>query len=125
MKRREVELGSHSWVDRLAAEAFLNSCFSDAAFVTLFHTAAGTAVSRVCWHWQDPCLFNIVTLAVAGGLFGLYGSECLDRLFMGTRFPPLPPSLISRTVSVDVKHHDHLLRYICLTRSHSSGAACL
>ena len=86
MKRREVELGSHSWVDRLAAEAFLNSCFSDAAFVTLFHTA----VSRVYWHWQGPRLFDIVTLAVAGGLFGLYGSVCVDRLFVGTRFPPFP-----------------------------------
>ena len=37
MKSREVEveLGSHSWMDCLAAELFLNSCFSDTVFVTL------------------------------------------------------------------------------------------
>ena len=29
IKGREVELGSHSWMDCLAAELFLNSCFSD------------------------------------------------------------------------------------------------
>ena len=34
MKSREVELGSHSWIDRLDAELFFNSCFSDSVFVT-------------------------------------------------------------------------------------------
>ena len=41
IKRREVELGSRSWVDCLAAKLFLNSCFSDTVFVT-----ASTAVER-------------------------------------------------------------------------------
>ena len=43
----EVELGSHSWMDCLAAELFLNSHFSDTVFVTLLRTAAETAVSGV------------------------------------------------------------------------------
>ena len=45
MKSREVELGPHSRMDCLAAELFLNSCFSDTVFVTLFRTAVGTAIS--------------------------------------------------------------------------------
>ena len=42
-----MELGSHNWVDCLAAELFLNSCFPDTVFVTLFHTSVETAVSKV------------------------------------------------------------------------------
>ena len=34
IKRREVELGSLSWMDCLAAELFLSSCSSDTVFVT-------------------------------------------------------------------------------------------
>ena len=33
MKSKEVELGSHSWMVCLAAELFLNGCFSDIVFV--------------------------------------------------------------------------------------------
>ena len=47
MKSREVELDSHSWTDCLAAELFLNSCFSDTVFVTLFRTAVETTISEV------------------------------------------------------------------------------
>ena len=51
---------------------------------------------------------HIVVLAVTDGLFGRYGSERVHELFISTR-SPLPstlfPSLISRMVSVDVKHH--------------------
>ena len=47
IKSREVELDSHSWIDCLVAELFLNSCFFDAVFVTLFRTAVETAVSGV------------------------------------------------------------------------------
>ena len=42
-----VELGSHSRMDCLAAELFLNGCFSDIVFVTLFRTAVETAISGV------------------------------------------------------------------------------
>ena len=42
-----MELGSHSWMDCLAAELPLNSCFSDTVFVTLRCTAVETAVSEV------------------------------------------------------------------------------
>ena len=47
IKSREVELGSHSWMDSLAAELFLNSCFLDTVFVALFHTTVETAFSKV------------------------------------------------------------------------------
>ena len=43
-----MELGSHSRViECLAADLFLNSCFSDIVFVTLVRTAVETAVSEV------------------------------------------------------------------------------
>ena len=44
---RDVELGSHSWMDCLAAELFLSSGFLDIVFVTLFRTAVEAAVSGV------------------------------------------------------------------------------
>ena len=47
IKSRELELGSHSWMDCLVAELFLNSCFSDTVFVTLARTAVKTAISDV------------------------------------------------------------------------------
>ena len=47
IKSREVELGSQSWMDCLAAELFLNSCFSDTVFLTLLRTAVETAISGV------------------------------------------------------------------------------
>ena len=49
--RRDQEAGggvaSHSWMVCLAAELFLNSCFSDTVFVSLLCTAVGTAFSEV------------------------------------------------------------------------------
>ena len=47
IKSRVVEPGSPSWMDCLAAELFLVSRFSDTVFVTLFRTAAETAISGV------------------------------------------------------------------------------
>ena len=47
IKCREVELGSQSWMYCLAAELFLNSCFSDTVFLTLLRTAVETAISGV------------------------------------------------------------------------------
>ena len=51
IKRREVELDSHSWMEYcLAAELFARQqlllLFSDTVFVTLFRTAVETAVSE-------------------------------------------------------------------------------
>ena len=64
-----MELGSHSWMDCLAAELFFNSCFSDAVLVTLFRTAVET-------HLLNTYLFNIVVLAtVADGLLSLVAGE--------------------------------------------------
>ena len=49
----------------------------------------------------------VVALAVADGLFGLNGPECLDEPFVSTRSSlSLSPSLISLAVSVDVQHNE-------------------
>ena len=77
-------------VDSLGAELFPNGCFLDTVFVTLFRTAVERI--QVVSHWRGPHLLNIVLLAVADGLFGLYGSERWDELLTGTRLPtPLTP----------------------------------
>ena len=38
--KQTLKLGSHSWMDRLVAELFLNSCFSDTVFMTLLRTVS-------------------------------------------------------------------------------------
>ena len=77
VKRKEVELDSHSWMDCLAAELSHNSCFSDTVLVTLLRTAVETAVSEVhellhtggvpssltLLFWRGPQLLNTVVLA--------------------------------------------------------------
>ena len=109
-------LGSHSKMYCLTAvELFLNGCFSDTVFVTLFRTAVETAVNKV--HkllrtgGEVPHLLGVVFLLVADGLFSLNGSERLDELFISTLSypPPFFPSLVSLIVSVNVKHHVYLL----------------
>ena len=116
MTSSEVELGCHSGMDCLAAELFPNSRFSDTVFGTLFRTAVETAVREV--HKSlNSYLLNIVVLAVVGGLFGLYRSEFLGALLLGSR-PPLWPSLISLVVSVDVKHQERRRRYLVRFISH-------
>jgi len=87
MKKREVELGSHtshSWMDGLAAELFLNSCFSDTVFVTLFCAAVETASSKVhrLLHTagvSTPLTF--IVLATADALYSLHRLENLVELF--------------------------------------------
>ena len=56
IKSREVELGSKSRMDCLAAELFLNSCFSDTVFLTLLRTAVETAISGV----HECSFFSVV-----------------------------------------------------------------
>ena len=74
--------------------------------MALFHTGVERAIcgTRKLWntqvasHWRGPHLLNIIVLAVADGLFGLYGSEHRDEL-PDTPHPPThrrPPFLISR-----------------------------
>ena len=90
MKSREVELGSHSWVDHLAAALSCspNSCFSDTVFVTLFCTDVETPLStQIASHRWGSHLLNTVVPVVADSLFGLYGSEHWDELLIGTQFP--------------------------------------
>ena len=79
---REVELGSRSRTDCLAAELFLNSCFSDTVFVTLLRTAVETAVSEVhklLGTGGVPALTLLFWRWLHDGLFGLYGTERLDE----------------------------------------------
>ena len=78
---REVELGSHRQVHSSSFASGSNSCFSDTTFVALLRTAVETAVSEV------HKLLRTVVLAVANGLFGLYGSESTDELFMSSSSP--------------------------------------
>ena len=50
--------------------------------------------------------FNIAVLAVADGLlFGLYGSDRTDELFINYK----RSFIIKVMVSVDIKHYDYLL----------------
>ena len=45
-----MDLGSHSWIYSIVllhADCFLNGCFSDTVFVTLFRAGVETAVSGV------------------------------------------------------------------------------
>ena len=77
IKRREVELDSPRELDNPFLQLFLDSCFLDVVFVTLFRTAVETAVSEVD---------NFVVLVVADGLCG---SESADELVI---LPPAPPS---------------------------------
>ena len=118
IKSREVELGSDNRMVGLAAELFLDSCFSDTVFVTLLRTAVEPAISEVhklLGTGGGPHLLNFVVLAVADdSLFCLYGSERADELFISSPPPPpFPPSLISRMVFVDVKHPLYLLCWFC------------
>ena len=66
---------------------------SDTVFVTLFRTAIDTAVSRTPKLFSTggvptslPLLFwRWLTYRYLISLFGLYGSECMDKLFIDTR----------------------------------------
>ena len=110
MKSREVELGSHSRMNCLAAELFLNSCFSDTVFVTVetavseVHKLLGTGGVPIALTW----LFgggwrSLRTLRVGaqGRASHLYPTHPSPTL--------LSPSLISLMVSADVIHHSYLL----------------
>ena len=80
-----MELGSHSWMDCLAAELFLNSCFSDTVFVTLFCAAVETASSKVHKLLPTggvPTSLTFIVLAVADTLFSLHRLENLVKLFI-------------------------------------------
>ena len=95
----------------LAAELFFNGCFSDTVVVNLLRTAVETAVSEVhkllgtggvptsltslFWRWLT------VSSVFAGRSSGTNYSSVPDPPSL-----PLFLSLISRTVSVDVKHHE-------------------
>ena len=104
-KRKEAELGSHSWMDCLAAELFLSSCFSDTVFTTLFRTAVETAISGI--HKL------LGTGAVSMSLL-FWRWLTVSSVFAGrstwTSYSPPPVTLLSqsltiRMVSVDGKHH--------------------
>ena len=110
-----MELGCRNRMDCLAAELVLNSRFSDTVFVTLRRTAVETAVSEVHKLFCTggvPRLLNTVVLAMADGLFGLYGSERADELFTSSPHPhphpaPFLPSQISLMFCMEIKRHDY------------------
>ena len=52
-----MELGCRSRVDCFVAELFLNSCFSDTVFLTLYRSNSSQ---------RGPHLLNVVVLGVAG-----------------------------------------------------------
>ena len=77
----------------------------------------GLPVPHSCWNsklqstqvvsrWRDPLLLNIVVLAVADGLFGLYGSEHRDKLFVGAW--AIPNKLYVVSNSMDIKQHEKI-----------------
>ena len=55
-----------------------------------FPSSRKSTNTQAAWHWRGPHLLNVVVLAVADGLFGLYGSECADELFISTQPLPFP-----------------------------------
>ena len=85
-QKREVEL------DGLSLQVPTADPY-ETVFVTLFRTAVERASCGLDKSFirtgEVPHLLNIAVLAVADGLFGLYGSERRDELFTGTR-PPTP-----------------------------------
>ena len=99
---------------RLDAELLLNSCFLDTVLVTLLRTAVESAISGVHKLLRiggvPTSLINTVVLAVADGLFGLYGSERLEELFISTRSPPSPFTVPNKPYGFcGRKHNDYLL----------------
>lgn len=81
--------------------------------MTLFRTADETAVTEqstlVASHWRGPQLLNIIVLVVADGLLSLWVRAQGRAIHVFPPFTPLSPSLIRLMVTVDVKHHVHLL----------------
>ena len=64
-KRREVELGSQSWLDCLASELFLGSCVSGHClcdFVLHSCWSSNWPSTQAALHWRGPHLLNIVVL---------------------------------------------------------------
>ena len=116
IKSRELELGSHSRMDCLAAGLFLNSCFSDT--VALLHTAVETAISEVYKLLGTVGVPNSLTLfwrwlTVSSVLVG----RSAWTSYSSPPYPPPPPpppahvpSPISLIVSVDENHQERTVR---------------
>ena len=102
-----MELCSVSATDCLVAEFSSTADPSDFVFVTVLHSCCKRKLrsTQVASHWRGPHLLNIVVMAVADGLFGLYGSERRVPATQGYRTPPPPPPSLQYAASVDVKQH--------------------
>ena len=89
IKGRELELGSRRELDNPLLQLFLSSCFSDTVFGLCSAQLLKQQLVKYtsCFAQAGSHLLNII-LAVADCLFGLYGSERADKLFMS----PPPPS---------------------------------
>ena len=114
-----MELGSRGWMDCLAAELFLNSCFSDTVFVTLLSTAVETAISDVHKWLRTGGVPTSLTLLFWWWLttfFSVFTGQSARTSYSSRPLPsppPFSPSLISRMVFVDVKHPLYLLCWFC------------
>ena len=95
--RRDQEAGGGAvlciCMDCLVAEFSSTADPSDFVFVTVLHSCFKRKLrsTQVAWHWRGPHLLSNVFLAVADGLFGLYGSERRVPATQGYRTPPPPP----------------------------------
>ena len=92
-QKREMEVqGSQSELDCLLLQV-LTAGLSDSVFVALFCAAverASCGVHKLLCSGGVPTSLTFIVLVVADGLFGFYGSEGRDELFISTRPPPTP-----------------------------------
>ena len=113
IKRRQMELGSQSRMDCLAAELLLNSCFLDTILVTLLHTAVKTVIrgahrllrtggvptSLTMLFWRCLTVSSVFT----------HRSAWTSYSSLPDLHPPLSLYLINLMVFVDVSTVDYLL----------------
>ena len=84
-----MELGSHREMDSPLLQLLFGHCLRD-FFFFFVHTGVEIAIGEVrkLLRIGGVGTLTFVVLAVAGGLFGLYGSERADELVMSPLTPP-------------------------------------
>ena len=104
MESREVELGSRSWMDCLAAEMFSSCCFSDTVslcrcsaqplkkqlteYTSVFPPAVPASLTLLFWRWLPDVLFAVYWSERTDGL--LIGTPTLRAPLSGTFLQTLP-----------------------------------
>ena len=97
-----MELDRHRELENPLLQLFLNSCCSDTVFVTLLRIAVETAIIGVHKLLRTDGVPTSLTLLF---LRWLTVSSVFSGRSVRTSYSCLLPSLISRVVCVDVKHH--------------------